>query len=490
MKTIGYLLKLPWLARIPSGLGLTTTVLTSMVFSSLAIERIHALDGLQQLGAGALMFAVMVVWTQAPGVLWLARDSNSLRAPAAAREADGCLLLYAALSILLPALVLGTVFGHMLTWLVSLALVASTVFALCVLPIWIAWGGVLACFAVPVLLGHVPVPGDPRFLAWATPVTIALLAASLQRWRMLRHAASSDMHRWWMPGIEAQRTGRMRMLVGGTFTPATTARYASSRKLQITRLSQRAGPDHPVRSIRLAISPLASPNAQRGLRQSILIGGIATVVFLVLLFQQAIPAPARDWLAHSLLLFGILFLYGGFGGLVTGIAARWSGQHGELAVLTLLPRLGTPAVCRRATLLSGLQSAATWSASVLVVVGLVAVALHEPAALYPLLLIVAISGLAFDAATLMHVFAGRPLRGILRYVPRVSLVTLLIVSVVLWAMALPDGSSRSVSPHGAIWISAIIGLWTAWMALMLALAWRGWRLLQRRPHPFLANPPH
>lgn len=497
MKTIAHQLKLPWLARIPSGTGLFSTILIPAVFSLLAVQQVHAFDGLQQLGAGVLVFAVILIWTLAPGVLRLARDASSLRVPSAAREVDRCLLLYVVLSIPLPALVLGAIFGHTLTWLVSLALMASAFFALHVLPIWLAWGGaaVLMGLLLSNQLVSVPVPGDPRYLAWATPVTLVLAVACLQRYFALTRSTVAETRRWWMAGLQTQGLVRLNALRGGGY-PATAGqfgRYAGKRQDAV--LSRRFGPAFPVRSIRLATDPLAGPNSQRAWRWTIACGVSVAAALLFLLTQHILPTRARTFIATQLPIWGFLFLsewIPASGSLLSKHrmmpTARWSGRHGELPLLALLPHLAESGNSRRAALLACLHGRVLWLACALVALTLVAATLQMPDDIYPILLVIALSGLALDAAVALYTLAGRPLRGATRFAPGLAILVLLGVSIGLWSAALPDATPTTPSPHGGILMLAILALWATWLVMLAIFARRGWRLLQLRPHPFLAHP--
>lgn len=495
MKAIVFLLRLPWLARIPSGMGLVSTILSSAVLASLATERLHALDGWQQAGVVALVIMVAVVWIVLPNTLWVARDASTLRIPHAGREVDRCLLLHAGMSILVPAFVLGLVFGHLLTWLVSLTLVASAAFALNMLPIRIVWGCVLVVMIVLFTGGSVPLPGDPRYLAWAIPAAIVLGVACMQRWSTLRRTTGADVNRGWAPGLQAQRLVRLNALRGDAY-PAMSRQHATDDdKRRHAALPARIGPEHPVDSIRLAINPMSGPNAQRTLRWSILCGVLAVAVLWVLLAQHILSPSARAFVARQVPLWCFLFLSEGISA-STGewsrrsmLASRWRGRHGELPLLALLPKLGRPgAVVKRSAVFACLHGRALWLASVLVALALIAAALHMPDATYPILLVVALSGLAMDATITLYVLAGRPLRGPKRFAPRFALLLLLIGSSAIWTAAIPDATPTTLSPHGGILVFAVLALWSAWLLVLAILAWRGWRLLQHRPHPFLANP--
>lgn len=495
MKTLLSLLRLPWLARVPSGTGLAATILTMAVLSITTVHHLPALDGLQQLGVAVLLLVVAVVWATTPAVLSLKQDAMALRIPAAAREADRCVLLHVALTVFLPALVLGALFGHAVTWLVSLALVASALFALNLLPIWFGVGSVavIAGLMLSGGNGQVPFPGDPRFLAWATPVTIALCVACVQRWSALGRVNERETNRWWIPGIQAQRLRRLNVLRGGAYSGMPQSRHGKPGKPRDDVLSHRIGPRHPVASIRIATSPLAGPTGRKTLRWSILCGVLVVAMLLILLTQNILPMQTRAFIASLVPIYGFLFLSEALTPLSSRharrlAAARWTPGSPELPLLALLPHLGAPGTQARSVLYACLLGRLFWLGGIAAALVATAAALHMPIAIYPILAIVACCGLAMDATVTLHVLIGRPLQGSLRVGAAVLLLVLYGVCAGLWDAAIPDAAPSTLSPHGPILMLAIFILWAAWLVVLAVLARRGWRRLQRRPHPFLANP--
>lgn len=492
MNNILRALELPWLARVPTWRASLTTALIWLVLSAQVVRAVAGLNVAEQIGVVALIVALGVVWSFIANVMWLARDATHLRLPKAARETDRCLALYALLTLLIPALLLGAAFGRPATWLAGLALVAMVAWGLRLLPILLVWIAVAAFVGWIILLKgalHIPLPGQPGFVVWAGAAALVVGAIALQRWFALRDADFDAIRRWLVPGELVQRAVQMKQLGGDPYATRTPASCIRSRARRPSlSIARRIGPRYRIRATYLAINAVAAPRAQRTLHEFALVGMFAIVALVVAMRFGYVPAGARWLVAQLPPIFGIIVLSGLGNYRTMTPLSRWSGAHAELPLLALLPGMGSRARQRRTAVLACLRFSGTLQGYLLIATALVTFACRMPGVFYLLLVSVAAAGLALNAALATRVLAGTPPHAAARVAYKAVVFVLYVATVVLLTKAIPDWSASSMTTSG-LWMMAIaIGLWVAWSIVVAGIAWRGWRLLQRRPHPFLANP--
>ena len=169
-------------------------------------------------------------------------------------------------------------------------------------------------------------------------------------------------------------------------------------------------------------------------------------------------------------------------GVVELLTLRWSRVNAELSLLGLLPGLGKTGEIKRMLLRTAIQRPAS-RLGLLCVVGLIVAAhLHVGRPVELAMPLIALACLGYLVATALNIFGGRPLPGFGKALLMIGMVVLLSLTLllpVLWH----DWSGLFVVRAGD-------ALGATWIALALFLLWlgrRGWRGLQARPHPFLAN---
>lgn len=421
--------------------------------------------------------------------LLLAREAWRLRLPTLGREVNASLALYALLSIGLP--------GALLTWLggngaaiaTEIALGAGLGMAYATLPPFL---GVLAILA-PNVQDHLarwlpmPVTSPTGFLAWAAPFAIALWLLIGWRWHLgVRH------------GYAMQGSQRPLLLIlrsrnwyGRSDDANAETRLIGQRArwLQPTIDLHGCGPDRPTCSLRVALGGWGMPQTlvSRVRRVGVL---LVTTFLTLLLFGLSLGSDNRH--TDVLSLIGgadMLMLYIGMVGPLLAIIhtqllqRRWSRCNAELPLLALLPGLGDATQARRALLRASLLPMLGLQTVLLLATLALADHLHLDARGDALLLLSQLAGMgmlvAFDLAVLGHV-------GISHWWTTVALVYGYLLINASSAVALPLFSDHALMLKTGV-VVALALLWATFLAPLAMLGLRGWRGLQRQPHPFLAN---
>lgn len=494
MTALWRILKLPWLATVrPRGWWwspLSLWAIWTMLLGNNAGNMRHV--SWQRWGLVALMLAVATIWTLVPNALNLLRDSRMLGIPHARHESIRSLLAYALLTVVAPTLTLGVLFGHVLPVAVLLALAASAGAAWAVLPVWLIIVLMIPAVGAYILLmsGHIDLtlshPGV--LLAWAIPVALLLTAIDVQRWIVLQRVDATKLNRWQSPAVFNVGRARLSKLHGGAYTPS---RFTNdSRKSRGGRL-RNIGPEYPVRSLRAALHARIVPwgLVDKGRRSLSAQQAVALVVLCVALLAFFIDRRfGRTWLlqfaSFGLMVAGILMA--GYARMFwRHLNAASRGNDCNASLLALLPNMGPPARVRRNALLAWLQPDVHWTLGLGLVAAVMCLLLRVPSMVYAYLALMAAGGILTCAALTANTLGGTPLRPWLTntvYPAGVALVTL----TVFWGVQGTD--SKPVSLHTPL-LPAVVcaALWLAWLFCMAVLARRGWRALQRRPHPFFTD---
>jgi len=168
------LLMLPWMAwsqRMRRIIARTLLVILCLAIAGYVLLRRSAGAG-PGLAHGLAVIDCLFWAAVVPRALVLANEARRLRLPVLERAAAISTVLYAALTIVLPAVVVAMLGGSGVVALAELALGAGIGMGYAALPLWL---GIWACLA-PLLDDHLgawlPMPAsDPvGFLHWAAPV--------------------------------------------------------------------------------------------------------------------------------------------------------------------------------------------------------------------------------------------------------------------------------------------------------------------------------
>lgn len=478
---------LPWLASSRTSRWLAVAVVAVVLGVVTPAARLYHGPGWVTASAALCIFAIGVLWVLViPNALWLARDARRLRLPTIARRAHAVPLVYTALTVVLPACLLGFAGGSTLTLLALFALAAAGCLCYLLLPASLALLLLIAfCFA-PHLLASVFTRILPQAtLSWALPSAVLLGALAAWRWMRLARAGSLGAGVWGVPiALQIRRIREQ-----GYFDTLMSTRNRRVDNLWTWLRPQPAlrglGPDDPVRAIRVALGRQLMPQAwwATALRLVALLAVLAALLWPR--FGGGMPEALIVLWASATSAAFIGGVCGGVGATVLmtymgQIQNRWSGTHAELPLLALLPGLGAASQLRQRTLAACLYKPCACVLMVMLfLLGLSLLRLAAiPLAAAGCTALVGCMALACAMAT--GTLGGKPL----------PIWLVLCASAVLLIMFIATlGIADAPSSHAAnILLAICAAIWLALLAAFAVLAWRGWCALRQRPHPFLANP--
>jgi len=442
----------------------------------------RAADGIAMLNAVA--WAGLLSQT-----LLLARDAHRLRFPALEREVVISLGLYALLTMVLPALWVGLLDGHVRMSAISVALGAGAGMGYAILPRYLS---ILITFTV--LLWHglgLPGPTQPGFTMLAGACAVLLWLLITWRWHVVVRNEQA------MQGSGAPTILKLRsnLLYGRTgMDGGTEMRLIRQRPnwLQPGVDLRGSGPGNPQRSLRVALGGWAMPQTPVSrLRQgAFVLLGIGLVALLLTLQMKADDSHEAWQALLSSEGINALTWYGTLSGVLMAITRasqlrhRWGKSNSELPLLALLPGLGDVAQVKCALLRASLLPCLAMQLLLLLLSLLLASWSRLGIQGDLLLLLSQLGGMGLTAALALEVLGGVRLQ--------IGWLAALVVSSYLWiviniGIAVPlfhDGGPIVLGNVGAGWLAA------GWAVFTVALLWlgrRGWRGLQQRPHPFLPN---
>ena len=441
---------------------------------------------------GAIGFGLVYLWAFfVSHTLLMAMDARDLRIPQLPTSIVASLVLYAAICIILPTIVLGILGGHVLA--------IATVMALCVL------GGLLFAwlpryFATPIgllpalMVGarhvvDIPGPSRPEFLTWALPLSLVLAALLVYRWHQLMR--TRGMLEQGMRSPMVMQFRRMGENSWGTFGTAFSKETLSQQPawMQAKADLRKVGPQSPLQAIRVALGGFYMPKTWRGVlltgtQFAFLLIIMAGVVLMIGLDSKISPYKV---LTHVALPLGASFaIYGTALISIVTIARfsqRWRKTNTELPLLALMPGLGDAANVKREFLRASLSLPMRWQIAFTLAIIVGALYLHVGAAIVMSIAAAQLCCTALLPAVLLRVVGGRPPRPWMFAVGTVVMIMLLNAGCVLPALAKDD----SLHPNIDYVALAVTAVWAVIGLVVLYLGRTGWRSLQHRPHVFLAN---
>ena len=256
------------------------------------------------------------------------------------------------------------------------------------------------------------------------------------------------------------------------------------RWLQPIANLRHTGPHHPVRSLRVGLGGWMLPKTwQSELRQTLLV--LLPVVGLLTLLYLRAPEATSSFL--HLIGFSLVVWITGFGSMFLGLTTvvvlqqRWSRTNGELPLLALLPELGDGQALKKHLLRASLRPTMVWQ-GVLMAILLVTAFVKQASGLnLALSLLIQIIALVFTPVFAFAIIGGRPpaqwMAGLLAGIC-FALVGCSTAVTAVFGLSTTYGLMAGVS---------IFAICLAMLAFLVWLGVRGWRGLQERPHPFLAN---
>lgn len=431
------------------------------------------------LGLGCLWF----LWLSALPLA--ARDGRRLRVPGVFGDAVASLWAYALLGAAAPALIAAVFGGNVVLAFQLPAIAIAASLAVLLSPRWLAT--LLACMPAASLglrgVLDLPTLRDPSFAGWAWATLAVLLAFAAAGWRGLVRSEDNDDTGW---------SSTMILQTRRTFSENDW--WALDRNWSLRRSAghraavdfRAIGPTAPGRAIRVVLGGWYLPQTRIGRLNTCarMVLPILLIIPLLWLINMGHPGSLRRAAGMVgiesclwIMLFGIALLALA---LLAILKRRWRSAS-DLAILALLPGLdgarGAALLARTVFMPPAVAFGAAWLAL------LVAAALLRLGWMPIVFATIFEAGAAALTVTLaLQVWTGQTLR----------LTTKAILGVVLLALINTSAVVVLVAPahHGPalVFLPPLLVLaWSALIVWVLAHAVRAWRVLRRRPHPYLAN---
>jgi len=493
-------LALPWCAA-PRSLRVNVLLLTSLFGAGMAttVLFIHGTPAHPNVAPSLMGLAAAYFWWLSIGSrsLLVLQDAWNLRLPRTL--ARGLALVSSALTqaVLLPALLMALTGVPPLTALSLLLALACVLMAHSVLP------KALAIPALLLVLAPLWSPPPSQWLFHASTLftggILAVAACSLLVfvYGARRLLLQPSLHRgyWRTPQIIVSRPWldptstwqgvRYDGTANGTGTSAQkgTTRHASVQSAQATA----------TRAIRIMLGPPYAPqrlsHAARPWLLALLVGAL-----IELLAAHFLPATLV--LTDNVIAMPVLVLAGSVLVPVLASARLWRmfahTTAPEVALLALLPGLGSARMRRRALLRATLVPAVCLWGGVTAILAFVWLALLGESVVVPGILLQAVLGAVLTSGAVLAALNGRDLR-----ITGVALAAIMFVywqmTLVLLATVLPRLLGQATPqplPDGRqalqLWLTlAVAVFWLAMLIFSAAVMWRQWRVFMRRPHPFM-----
>lgn len=245
---------------------------------------------------------------------------------------------------------------------------------------------------------------------------------------------------------------------------------------------------HAARSLRVALGNSFMPlSAASRVRQLIILLLVFSVVAGLLALQASgyggdpdehtPPFGGINTLLWAAPLVGAMMAWGG----ERVLRLRWARCNAELPLLALLPGLGDATQVKRALLRASLGPALSLQVLLLVASVLLAVWWHLADRSDLLLLLIGqLADMGLLLALVLAVFGGTSLRG-------GDGVAMGLVGSIWFTVLIFSAASLGKAAPGPVMASLLAVGWATFAIWLLWCGRRGWRGLERRPHPFLSS---
>lgn len=419
--------------------------------------------------------------------LLMAVDMRQLRIPRSHSTIVLAMLLYGALWIAVPSIVLALAGANFLMVLAiqTVGLLSGLMFGLLPRVFLIVVG------FTPSILGlmqiHLHYPEKPTILMlWLVAAVLALVCAFC--WHRQWRVADPYGEGFNKPLVMRPRGGHQSGVVNWNDWTAWSGSSQQIRSrprwLQAVANLRHAGPQNPVRSLRIGVGGWMLPKTWQSQWRQTMIVLSPLVLSLMLVYVRA---PVAAWSFLHVIGFGLIVWITGFGSMflalmtVAALQQRWIRTNAELPILALLPGLGDGDALKKHLLRATLLPALCWQGVLIAILVAAALVKQVTGLNLAICALIQIIALAFTPAFAFAIFGGRP--------PApwtVGLIAGISFALVGCSTALTAVFGLS-STYGLIGGASIIAIWLAMLAFLVWLGVRGWHGLRERPHPFLAN---
>jgi hypothetical protein len=482
------LVMVPLRATVLSTRWTTVVVLSLMLAVSVSLQWVQRQPQTSLIasvisGYGEFFVGLLFV---APFLL-MAIDTRQLRIPRSQSTVIFSMLLYSTLWIAVPSMALALAGADFVTALSiqTVGLLFGLTFGLLPRAFLIVAGFAPSFLGLANIRWHYP--GQPTILVlWLAAAVLALISA--MSWRRQVRLSDPYGEGFNKPLVLRSRASNR---TGVTSWNDWTAWSGSSPQIRsqpqwmLPRADVRdTGPQNRVRSLRVWLGGWTLPKTWQSASRQWLFVLVPIFVMMALVYLRA-PATMTG-LFHAIAFSAVVWMTG-FGSIllgmitVTTLQQRWSRTNTELPLLALLPGLGDGSSAKKLLLRAGLLPTLFWQVVFIALLLATSFLMHASALNIAIGALIQIVAIAFAPAFALAVLGGLPpaqwVAGL------VAGIGFALVGCGTAASSLLE-ASRS---YGSIMAISIITIWLAMLMFLIWLGARGWRALQARPHPFLAN---
>lgn len=485
------MLLMPWRTTVPCIRRIMLGILAALIAGSLYVVARWRTPNASLGAAVAIGYGEFFVgMTLLSPFLLMAIDAQQLRVPRIQRSILAGLACYGVVLVAVPSIVLGLAGVNVATVVAFGTLGLMVGFSLGLLPRYFAVALGSSPLLISVLGRYVAVPdlgGTGLEMIWGIVAFLAVLCGVCW-WHHLR-AAEPYAGSFAKPMVLYTRGTQMGWGAwsnGGRSYDSSRQIRSQPQWMQPVAELRKSGPAYPRHSLRIALGGWLLPKTWQSIGRQWL---IVPLPLLAVIMLSKIAYGYRFIrvciaLGHSLT-FGAWIWLGGFGG--TGLSLvvvlllhqRWSKTNAELPLLALLPGLGRGSTLIRHVLSASLGRVLGIQCLLTAVLLLTAWVKHVDSVSVCILLFGQIAGIGFAAAFALAYVGGRSL-------PRWSVTAVAAACFTLVGLdnlCLPFFSASPVV--GPFARTMLMVAWTMLIAMLIWIGQRGWRGLQRRPHPFL-----
>jgi len=491
-------LLVPWHSTRRPLRWLSLSILTACSLGAVAAG--HFASGPEWWLAGTTVYAFGAAYAWAfwlSTMLLVAIDARKLRLPGMQSAVHASVLLYGFLSVTMPALLLGALGADAsrVALLTTLAVVGGLAFVL--LPRWCAMVlGFLPALATSLRhLFKLPPFADPHWLTWCALALLVLSAVDALRWRQLLHNATDNEL-----GLGSAMVMQFRrQSAAGNWSglqQMDSGQLIRQRPdwMQPRADLRRTGPQDTIRTLRVALGGWYMPKTVAGHLRSVAPVLLPIALMVPIMALMFAGNHTTDVMHAAVTSFGFGLVWGVLFGtlMLTAMATvlirqRWQRSNAELPLLALLPGLGDAGHVRRSLLRAALTIPLV--TQLLLSAAMLAVALVAARFIHLgniALLLIVLPQLAAAGTMVAQVLCTLGGRKLPTWIEWLIYGPFFVLFFL--SIFLP---ATAMGQHP--WRGASLAqpwLLVAWLAMAIVLAWlgrRGWRGLLARPHPFLPN---